>query len=96
MASPGIFARDDTMFGVCEAIGEDFGFNPNILRILFGVGLLWGPVTAIGLYAGCALLVAASRWLVPNPRPISTLDAGIREDCDNDRAPACEEMALAA
>ena len=27
--------RSDTMLGVCQALGEDFGFHPNILRIAF-------------------------------------------------------------
>ena len=26
--------RSHTIFGVCEAIGEDFGFNPCFLRVL--------------------------------------------------------------
>ena len=98
MTSSGVFARDDTMFGVCQALGEDFGFNPNILRILIGVGLFWGPLTAIALYAGCGLLVAASRWLVPEPRVIALgpADAPANEDELEDRAPARDEMALAA
>ena len=25
--------RSHTILGVCEAIGEDFGFNPNFLRV---------------------------------------------------------------
>ena len=27
--------RAHTIFGVCEAIGEDFGFNPVFLRVPF-------------------------------------------------------------
>ena len=96
--SGSVFARDDTMFGVCEALGEDFGFNPNILRVLFGIGLLWGPATAIALYAGCGLLVAASRWLVPEPRAISvpSVDASVGRDGVNDQGRAWEDVALAA
>ena len=35
-----IIARDDTLLGVCQAIGEDFGFHPNFLRVLFA-GILF-------------------------------------------------------
>lgn len=69
MHNPGVFARDDTMFGVCEALGEDFGFNPNLLRVLVGVGLLLNPFVAAGAYAAFGALVAVSRWLVPDLRP---------------------------
>lgn len=98
MAGHGVFARDDTMFGVCQALGEDFGFNPTILRVLFGVGLFWGPATAIAVYAGCGVLVAASRWLVPEPRQVAPdpVDASAGEDRVMDRSPASDEMALAA
>ena len=32
------FTREDTLFGVCEALGEDFRFNPLLLRVAFGAG----------------------------------------------------------
>lgn len=88
-----VFARDDTMFGVCEALGQDFGFNPTILRVLFGIGLFWGPVTALALYAACGALVAASRWLVPDPRQELQADAQPMQAI-NDEAQA--ELPLAA
>ena len=34
---PNLLRRDDTFFGVCQAIGEDFGFHPIFLRIAFGL-----------------------------------------------------------
>ena len=63
-----LLARDDTFFGVCEAIGEDFGFNPFFLRVTLGVLLLWNPVVVVGGYAAAGIVVALTRWLVPNPR----------------------------
>ena len=63
-----VFARDDTFFGVCEALGEDLGFNPIYLRITFAVFLLWKPVEVIAAYFIAGLVVFALRWLVPNPR----------------------------
>jgi phage shock protein PspC (stress-responsive transcriptional regulator) len=64
------FAREDTLFGICFALGEDFGFNPLYLRLLFGSLLLVIPVEAIGAYGACGVLVAVVRRLVPEPRPV--------------------------
>ena len=36
--------RSHTIFGVCEAIGEDFGFNPVFLRMPFAAIVLWSPL----------------------------------------------------
>ncbi|WP_443970316.1 PspC domain-containing protein [Sphingobium sp. CR28] len=60
-----LFARGDTIFGVCEAIGQDFGFNPNWLRVAFAVPLLYSPVVAIASYAGIGAIVAISRVVFP-------------------------------
>jgi len=30
-----LFRRRDTFFGICEAVGQDFGFNPLYLRLAF-------------------------------------------------------------
>lgn len=58
--------REDTMLGVCEALGQDFGFNPIYLRIVLGVSLLWQPVAVIAVYFGLGVVVALSRLTVPN------------------------------
>jgi phage shock protein PspC (stress-responsive transcriptional regulator) len=58
--------REDTMLGVCEALGQDFGFNPLFLRIVLGVCLLWQPVGVIAVYLGLGVIVAISRLAVPN------------------------------
>jgi phage shock protein C len=61
--------RGDTFLGVCEGLGEDFGFNPLYLRAVLGIGLIWNPLAVIGTYFGLGLLVAFSRLVAPNPRP---------------------------
>jgi phage shock protein C len=66
---PAVFWREDTLFGVCEALGEDFRFNPFFLRIALAVGLLWDPLAMISVYLGLAAIVLISRLLAPNPRP---------------------------
>jgi len=62
-----IVARDDTLVGVCFALGQDLGFNPLYLRIAFAALLFWSPAAAFGGYAGLGALVALSRWLFPDP-----------------------------
>ena len=42
--------RDHTILGVCEAIGEDFGFNPTLLRIPFAASVLYSPLWAVVAY----------------------------------------------
>jgi phage shock protein C len=68
-SQPSLIARDHTLFGVCEALGEDFGFNPVFLRVPLAVLLLWNPIAVIGAYAAAGAIVALSRWLSPDPRP---------------------------
>ena len=63
---PNLFTRDDTFFEVCEGLGQDLGFNPNILRVVLGVLVLWNPVVVLSAYAGAGALVAASRYAFPN------------------------------
>jgi phage shock protein C len=57
--------RAHTIFGACEAIGEDFGFNPVFLRVPFAAIVLWSPMIAIGAYFALGAVVLASRRLFP-------------------------------
>ena len=57
--------RGDTFLGVCEAVGQDLGFNPNWLRIPFAALLLWNPAVILAAYFGLGGVVALSRWLFP-------------------------------
>ena len=90
------FARDDTFFGVCHALGEDFGFHPNWLRLALGVGLLASPTAVVAIYAGLAVIVGFSRLLAPNPRrpaaqPVAEAPA-LAPAADNEtarRGPCC-------
>jgi phage shock protein C len=68
-AQPSLFARDDTFFGVCAGLGEDFGFNPIYLRVAFAAALFFNPPAALGAYAITGMTVMVSRWIAPNPRP---------------------------
>jgi phage shock protein PspC (stress-responsive transcriptional regulator) len=60
--------RSHTILGVCEAIGEDFGFNPTFLRIPFAASVLYSPIWAIGTYLALGMVVLASRLIFPKPK----------------------------
>jgi phage shock protein PspC (stress-responsive transcriptional regulator) len=77
--APSVFTRDDTFFGVCEALGEDLRIPPTLLRIGFALALFFNPIAAVGAYLGLGLFVAALRWFVPNPSvelPVEAEEAG--------------------
>ena len=57
--------RSHTILGVCEAIGEDFGFNPTFLRVPFAASVLYSPMWAVIAYFAVGALVLASRLLFP-------------------------------
>ena len=57
--------RSYTILGVCEAIGEDFGFNPMFLRIPLAASVLYSLQWAVGIYFALGLVVLASRLLFP-------------------------------
>ena len=63
--------RSHTILGVCEAIGEDFGFNPAFLRIPFAAMVLWSPMVAFAAYFALGAVVLASRLMFPQPKPAS-------------------------
>ena len=81
--------RNHTIFGVCEAIGEDFGFNPVLLRVPLAAMVVVNPLWAIGAYLALGVLVLASRLLFPNPKP-ATADTVSAQS-----APANEQRELA-
>jgi phage shock protein PspC (stress-responsive transcriptional regulator) len=60
--------RDDTFFGVCEGLGEDFGFNPLYLRVTLAFLLLWYPVATLAAYALGGVIVVIARFFFPVPR----------------------------
>ena len=60
-----LFRRRDTFFGICEAVGQDFGFNPLHLRLAFIAPLFFFPVQSFAAYFGLGLVVLASRLIFP-------------------------------
>jgi phage shock protein C len=67
VSQPALPLRNHNILGVCEAIGEDFGFNPVLLRIPFAASVLWSPMIAIGAYFALGAVVLLSRMFFPKP-----------------------------
>jgi phage shock protein PspC (stress-responsive transcriptional regulator) len=65
--------RNHTILGVCEAIGEDFGFNPVLLRVPLAAIVLYSPLLAIGAYFALGAVVLASRLLFPKAKDAGEL-----------------------
>lgn len=57
--------RAHTLLGVCEAIGEDFGFNANYIRVPLGAIVVFNIWAAVGAYLALGVVVLASRLLFP-------------------------------
>lgn len=58
--------RSDTMFGVCEALGQDLGISANWFRIAFAVGVIFNLEYAVLAYIGVGALVLVSRLVYPS------------------------------
>jgi phage shock protein PspC (stress-responsive transcriptional regulator) len=65
---PALPLRSHTIFGVCEGIGVDFGFNPVFLRIPLATAVIWNPLIAFGTYFALGAIVLASRLIFPDRR----------------------------
>ena len=86
---PNLVLRDDTLLGVCQAIGDDFGFNPLWLRIIFASGLIWNPVYDISAYLALGAIVLVSRLIVRTPRqPRAAAPSEARTEAANVNAEA--------
>ena len=62
---PALPLRSHTILGVCEAIGEDFGFNPTFLRVPLASMVLWSLEYAVAAYLALGAVVLLSRLLFP-------------------------------
>lgn len=88
--------RNDTILGVCEAIGQDFGFNPLWLRLAFIAPLFVAPMATVGAYLGLGLVVAAVRWFAPNKAVNASAMTVVATARDISDETANDEIALAA
>jgi phage shock protein PspC (stress-responsive transcriptional regulator) len=80
--------RNDTILGVCEAIGQDFGFNPLWLRLAFVSTIFFAPTAGVAAYLGLGVIVAATRYFAPNkPASEQLVDAKAVEMVDDEALP---------
>ena len=84
--------RSHTILGVCEGIGEDFGFNPVWLRVPFAASVLISPTYAIAAYFALGLVVLASRMLFPKAKPVAAgsapaVEAATANDGEREKLP---------
>lgn len=80
--------RSDTVLGVCEAIGQDFGFNPTWLRLAFIAPIFFAPYAAVGAYLGLGVIVAATRLLFKDkPASEQVVEAKAVEVVEDDTLP---------
>ncbi len=91
-----LFRRRDTFFGICEAVGQDFGFNPLWLRLAFVAPLFFFPVQTFAGYFGLGLVVLASRLLFPTKTTATAQPALSAVEGSAQPAEKIEELALAA
>ena len=75
-----LLSRPDTFFGVCEGLGQDFRIHPNFLRLGFAGFLFWNPVGALLTYLALGAVVAAARFIVPEPRAASPVSGDERAE----------------
>lgn len=90
-----LFRRDDTIFGVCQAIGDDFGFDPLWLRIALAVPVMFQSWYGIAAYAVLGVAVLASRLIAPVPQRSNVVALPKVEAVASGRREA-EPLALAA
>lgn len=76
MQNQNLFLRNDTILGVCEAIGREFGFHPNWLRVGLAFALFFAPFAVIGGYVALAIPIALARWIYPVPSESVSDQAG--------------------
>jgi phage shock protein PspC (stress-responsive transcriptional regulator) len=91
-----LLARDDTLLGVCAALGEDFRFNPQYLRAAFAVVLLVNPPAVIAAYLALGAVVMISRWLSPNPRPAEAARPAVEAEGEAKAEAETGTLAIAA
>jgi phage shock protein PspC (stress-responsive transcriptional regulator) len=61
-----VVLRNDTLLGVCEALGQDLNFHPNFLRVPLATGIVIAPMLMVAIYLGLGALVFVSRTFFPD------------------------------
>ncbi len=88
-----LILRNDTMLGVCAGLGQEFGFNPNYLRVLIASLFLVSFELAIGIYLALGLALAIGWLLFPQRRATAAAIAARPVAEANDSRPVPESLA---
>ncbi|MBO9574894.1 MAG: PspC domain-containing protein [Sphingobium sp.] len=93
-----IFTRSDTMFGICQALGEDLGISPTWFRIAVAASMIYSIQAAFIFYAGLGVLALVSRLVYPSRRAASVANeaAPVATEAATVEAPMAAVMAEAA
>jgi phage shock protein C len=95
LPSGNIFKRDDTLFGICEGLGQDLGVNPLWIRLAFLPVFFIFPMPTIAAYLTIGLLVLLSRTIFPAPTAQQVVEAPAVKAESAPEAPA-RDYSLAA
>ena len=92
-----IYARADTMLGVCHGLGEELGIHANWFRVAALLGLFWNPTAVFVTYAVLGVLLGLFRWAFPlrHRTGAVTAEAAMapRRGDNDDAAPVFSEAA---
>lgn len=81
---PSLFAREDTLLGVCEGLGEETGVPPTLFRVAFALGLFWNPMAMVVAYLTLGAALALFRWAFPAGRIVAAATVALFPIGDND------------
>lgn len=85
--------RNDTMLGVCTGLGQEFGFNPNYLRVAISALFLVSFKVAIGIYLALGAGLAVG-WLLYRAKPMAGAETSAQPQVQaNDADSAPETLA---
>ena len=80
VSTQNVFLRHDTILGTCQAIGDEFGINPNWQRVPLATAILVSPTGAIAFYLGLSVVVLLSRTLFRSKKvPALAVAAPVQE-----------------
>jgi len=69
----------DSLFGICQAAGEDLHISPFFLRVGLISVMFFNPLLMIGAYLGLGLVVGVSRVLFPKPQTEVQVEVSVEQ-----------------
>lgn len=83
-----VFERQAAIFGVCEALGEDFGISAYWFRVVLAPLMIAAPLWTLAGYFAVGLLVMATRLLWPDlvepAAPVESLPSTANQSAPDD------------